>query len=73
MCDSDRTVHGRTREGYEVVRYSRAGKWFIETSSDTRQLVTMKVAAKLTAHGGTHVQGLPGGQSFDRVVQSIQL
>jgi len=58
----------------EVVRYERAGKWYLEPTNKSlpRQLVTITDAvayAKWLADGdGVIHLGLPGGQRFDHLV-----
>lgn len=58
----------------EIVRYDRAGKWFLEPTNPylKRQRVTIKEAASqaiwAAAHGGDYYLGLPGGGAFDRYV-----
>lgn len=74
MNSFDRTVHATIHESdalYEVVRYSRAGKWYIESLVMPRRSVTVEAAAQF-AHAGPGVRihlGLPGGGAFDRLVQ----
>jgi hypothetical protein len=69
----DRTVHARGCTGLEVVRYERAGKWYLEASSHNRVSVTLAVAAEraadLSKDGGEVFLGLPGGSRFDIIVR----
>lgn len=72
---SDRTVHGITSNGWEIVRYDRAGKWYCEKFSDTdrdneRHLLTLEVAVmSLTGSNDQVFLGLPGGRTFDARVR----
>lgn len=67
----DRTVHARSKDGREVVRYDRAGKWWIESPDGSRIRLNLTAAiseAYMMAHddGGVVVRwGQPGGQQFD--------
>jgi hypothetical protein len=63
---SDRTVHGWTADGREVVRYERRGHWVIE-GRGARQRVPVKHAARM-AWAGRHYPGLPGGRALDAYV-----
>jgi hypothetical protein len=72
----DRRVHAANSEA-EVVRYDRAGKWYIEPRdrSFQRQHVTVKEAAEYALWmyrqaGGTIIYGVPGGGLFDREVHA---
>ena len=77
----DRTIHAAdARGGIEVVRYDRAGKWFIEIKEGygrpglpaERVPCTVKEAAEATrsilARGGSVFLGRHGGRSFDRLL-----
>ena len=74
--DDNRTVHAAGR-GYEVVRYDRAGKWYVEGCDGSRRLVTLDQAVKEAIHiAGRNRSGLflgrPGGRAFDhRVIAAI--
>jgi hypothetical protein len=76
MSLPDRTVHASNSEA-EVVRYDRAGKWYIEPRDPSlqRQHVTVKQAAQYAvwmaenANGVIH-SGVPGGGSFDRAINA---
>ena len=65
----DRTVHGHTMNGHEIVRYDRAGKWYVEPQDDKRLAVTVIHAASLAALGD-FTPGLPGGKRFDALVRA---
>lgn len=74
----DRTVHAHHDE-LEVVRYDRAGKWWLERAAEAgtvRQTVTLTQAARtaveLERAGGTVSAGLPGGAAFDRKVTAAR-
>jgi len=72
----DRRIHAKYAD-MEIVRYDRAGKWYLEPtfSGLKRQHVTIAVAA-LSAKwgiqnaGGTWYPGLPGGSGFDVLMRS---
>lgn len=69
----DRTVHAKTEDG-EIVRYDRAGKWYIEWDNGERTQITVKEAANwvvIVADDATINFGLPGGSAFDRHVMRI--
>lgn len=75
----DRRVHV-SAPGIEIVRYDKAGKWYVEIAADygrhgllaERKQVKIREAALhargLIARGATHNAGIPGGQAFDRLV-----
>lgn len=73
---SDRTVHAED-EGIEVVRYDRAGKWFVESKRPSALLparpVTLlraaEVALRCNERGGTIHLRRPGGSRFDAKVR----
>lgn len=70
----DRLVHGWTADGGEIVRYDRAGKWYIEYPPDSdkkRRRVTLDDAAK-AAIAGKVVLGRYGGARFDARVRALQ-
>lgn len=64
---NDRTVHGLTRDGREIVRYDRAGRWYIE-SQGSRQRVRV-VEAAIEARDGQWFEGRCGGMAFDAMVR----
>lgn len=59
----------------ELVRYDRAGKWYIEPTEPRlpRQRVTLDEAVEEAAcwwsNGGSPVCGVPGGSTFERRLQ----
>jgi hypothetical protein len=72
---TDRTVHARYRD-MEIVRYDRAGKWYLEPTipKARRQQVTVKTAARQALWGiefgsGEVMLGRYGGAAFDREFQ----
>jgi hypothetical protein len=67
---SDRTVHAE-KQVCEIVRYDRAGKWYIEPFSGRRRRVGVRSAATeaATASGMRVHFGLRGGAAFDRAVR----
>ena len=67
---TDRTVHGLTENGAEIVRYDRAGKWYIERAG-FRQPVTVAKAAEKAAEG-RHYERRPGGKAFDAQVRRVR-
>jgi hypothetical protein len=73
---SDRTVHACNHEA-EVVRYDRAGKWYIEYRDGRpyRRLGVRdaaKEALRLHADNGVILAGQPGGRLFDRIVHEVK-
>lgn len=76
--DADRQVHA-VLDDEQIVRYDRAGKWFIEFSPPRMRParhVTVREAARraveMKEEGGTIFFGRSGGGSFDRAVRSEQ-
>lgn len=70
---SDRRVHGQTADGGKIVRYNRAGKWYVEyppASYRRSRHITVGRAAELACEDGAGAfLGLPGGARFDRLVR----
>lgn len=70
---TDRRVHAANHQA-EVVRYDKAGKWYIEPLDKTlpRQQVSVADAARyalwLYENGGVVKQGIPGGTAFDNFI-----
>ncbi len=71
---SERTVHAET-ERFQIVRYERSGKWFVESKVDARppERVRVDTAAWRAvdaeeALGGTVYMERPGGRRFDQLV-----
>lgn len=78
---SDRTVHAEHPEGEQIVRYERAGKWYIElvepsTHAGSRQFVHLDGAVAravfLEERGGRINWDLPGGTSFYARVRRLK-
>ncbi len=74
----DRTVHAVLEDGRQVVRYDRAGKWYIEPLGypDTakRRPVSLQEAVAVAAQTrGTVYYGRPGGGLFDKRVATARL
>lgn len=75
---SDRTVHAEY-EFKEIVRYDRAGKWFLESSASAlipARRLSVREAARLAADSryyssGRIYFGRPGGASFDRLTRDL--
>jgi hypothetical protein len=68
----DRTVHATTRDGWEIVRYDRASKWYIEHPV-RRQRFAVPLGTAVhhaTEEGATTYLGRPGGKRFDRKVRA---
>lgn len=68
----DRTVHARSADGAELVRYDRAGKWYVEHPPETltpRRKVSVNEAVDIAVgwwhNGGTPFIGRLGGGMFD--------
>lgn len=75
---SDRTVHATSGDNPrgELVRYDRAGKWYIEwpgRSLMPRQRVTITQAVETAKHwwvnGGSPHFDRPGGGRFDQLMR----
>lgn len=72
MSKSDRCVHARLVNGSEIVRYDRAGKWYVEGDVDRRK-TTVTGAARLAAQEGAVVlYSLPGGSRFEAKVRVMR-
>lgn len=67
----DRRVHAEW-QGTELVRYDRAGKWWVEQASGAHWHVgiadAVLIAKEWKRNGGNVFHGLPGGSAFDRMV-----
>jgi hypothetical protein len=77
VAPADRTVHASNHEA-EIVRYDRAGKWYIEYRDDRpRRRLSLQGAAELAVRlhrdGGVIIAGKPGGRAFDRAVHEVAL
>ena len=72
----DRTVHAfyesATSTRLEIVRYDRAGKWWMEAGPDDRHPLKLNEAAWFVARGGfTWIEKQPGGRAFDARVRKM--
>lgn len=69
----DRTVHATSRDGDEVVRYDRSGKYRLERADGTRANLGLQTAVTeamlFAVTGGTIYLGRPGGMRFDAEVR----
>jgi hypothetical protein len=74
--DSDRTVHAVTYRGVEIVRYNRAGKWYLEWPATAmvpcRHVGVDEAARTAVEHSGDIRLGLSGGKAFDARVRKIR-
>lgn len=79
--NANRQVHGTVKHGALIVRYERAGKWYLEYPAVPLQHSASAVArgyyrrrpltlrqAAVMASEGTHRPGLPGGRILDAIV-----
>lgn len=66
----DRIVHG-LYDGGEIVRYDRAGKWYLEGPLKRRLHLVVAEAAALAA-SGTWYSDRSGGQAFDAKVRRLR-
>jgi hypothetical protein len=71
---NDRTVHAVVADGW-IVRYDRAGKWYLEhRDGSTRTSLTVATAARtaLDAVPPARIyRNLPGGLAFDAKLKSL--
>jgi hypothetical protein len=69
---SDRTIHAVCEDGRAIVRYDRAGRWYIEHGTKRRP-VSVREAADVAVQAwrglGVVYLGLPGGGAFDAKVR----
>lgn len=77
--EDDRRVHASHYEGEEIVRYERAGKWYIELVEPSQHAPARKHvgigeavtrALEIRLMGGTVHFGVPGGSAFDARVRA---
>lgn len=75
MTASDRRVHIRLSDGREIVRYDRAGKWYIEyppRGDGARYALRFADAVSWASMPDAEVfTGLSGGGAFDRAVKDL--
>ena len=70
----ERTVHGHSMfpsDPWDIVRYDRAGKWFIEHQDGRKRRISVRDAAFWTARNHFN-PGLPGGRTFDALVREYR-
>jgi hypothetical protein len=66
---ADRRVHAVLANGWEIVRYDRAGKWFREQDGK-RSAITFREAVNYARLAGGRVfYGVPGGKRFDAAMR----
>lgn len=68
---SDRMIHAKLIDLIEVVRYDRAGKWYIENLETGKRkhvgvLDAAEEAARIYREGGIIYFDRPGGSKFDQ-------
>lgn len=70
----DRTVHGKTADGGELVRYDRAGKLYVEYGDGRkrRNVKLSEAAQMLAAKGAEPFFGRYGGKRIDAEVRKAQ-
>lgn len=73
----NRRVHAEC-DGFEVVRYDRAGKWYVESKDPGRKRehvgiheAAIRAFCAVTLGGQVHT-GIPGGGTFDRWVEVLE-
>jgi len=76
LDQSDRSVHATNQTSdCKLVRYDRAGKWYVEDFYLGRSLIGIEAAARLARHwesnGGAIRFGVPGGSRFDALVRRL--
>ena len=71
IADFDRTVHGLTVDGDEIVRYERAGKWWVEPKAGKRRPVKLAEAAELAVAGTAFLDRFSGSR-FDALVRQFR-
>lgn len=70
----DRTVHGHSMfpsHPWDIVRYDRSGKWYIEHEDGRKIPLSVRDAAFYTARNHFN-PGLPGGRIFDALVREFR-
>jgi hypothetical protein len=70
---SDRRIHARTPDGWSIVRYDRAGKWYAEHDEKKRRSLTLDEAVQEASKLGTYLYlGVPGGNAFDAKMKKVR-
>lgn len=67
---SDRTIHGMSQSGGAIVRYDRAGKWYVEYFDHRLPITVNDAALFATRAGASAFLGKPGGKLFDARVKA---
>lgn len=71
----DRRVHARCKDYWEVVRYDRAGKWYVEgygPRQGQRKQVSIWTAVHVAQANAVQVfYRVPGGGSFDAKLRAL--
>lgn len=69
---SNRQIHAVMADGSEIVRYDRAGKWYLERR-DGHKHITLREAAEFAIEPGARINDArPGGQSFRAEVRKLE-
>jgi hypothetical protein len=74
---NDRTVHASYLNEEEIVRYNRAGKWYIELPllrmrRHVKIAEAVQRAVELSEMSGVIYFRRPGGSDFDRLVRAVR-
>ena len=69
--NDDRVVHGYDKDGAEIARYDRSGKWYIEPKDGKRRAVKIDEAARAAVEGRV-LGNRYGGTIFDARVRKIR-
>lgn len=74
---SDRTVHARYPR-WEIVRYGRAGKWYLESTDGEVQrplpiAAAVNIALMGVTNGGEILYGRSGGRLFDAKARALAM
>lgn len=72
LRDDDRTVHAKTKDGTEIVRYEQTGKWYAEAPDGSRHHIGVNEAARLSRDGFVYFNR-PGGRTFERRVRALRV
>lgn len=73
---TDRVVHARSKSGDEIVRYDKAGKWWLERADGTRAPLKLPTAVseaiEFSKTGGTIFENRYGGTMFEAKVRKAR-
>lgn len=79
-ADNDRTVHAEGVDGTQVVRYDKAGKWWIEYQPHMLRSArpvsiseALEVALDCEKDGGVIHLRRSGGRAFDRLIAKAKV